>query len=262
MLNYPPMPLTERQRILNRECTKRWRANHPERARESTKKWWAKNKERMRLWRLDNLEHIRAKIKECHARQRAKNPEEYKKRATLAAKLYREKHPRSEAQRKANCERIKSDYAKNRERILANLKAIRIKNKKPRKIVTPEQRRARKLAWTIAHRKKNPEKYREYVRTRRIQKARLIGSHTLAQWLARVAFYGWRCAYCGKTLSQKTLTKDHVMPIARGGTDFASNTVPACGHCNSSKGRKKQVPKLYPVSAIGCTSAATRTASA
>lgn len=59
------------------------------------------------------------------------------------------------------------------------------------------------------------------------------GSHSVAQWKARVYFYGWKCFYCRKKLGKGTLTKEHRIPLAKGGTDFASNLVPACRSCNS-----------------------------
>ena len=43
------------------------------------------------------------------------------------------------------------------------------------------------------------------------------------------------CVYCGATAA---LEVDHVIPIARGGTDDAANTVPACAGCNRHKGTK------------------------
>lgn len=40
------------------------------------------------------------------------------------------------------------------------------------------------------------------------------------------------CFYCG---SSKEITIDHVVAIARGGTDSIGNLVPACKSCNSQK---------------------------
>src|ERR1700689_26743 len=64
------------------------------------------------------------------------------------------------------------------------------------------------------------------------------GWHSAEQWLARVVFYGWRCLYCNVELSFDTLTKDHRIPVSRGGMDWPSNLVPACQSCNSWKGAR------------------------
>lgn len=47
---------------------------------------------------------------------------------------------------------------------------------------------------------------------------------------------GWKCCYCGKGLSNKDFTYDHVIPRSRGGrTDF-ENVVSCCVECNTKKG--------------------------
>jgi 5-methylcytosine-specific restriction endonuclease McrA len=56
--------------------------------------------------------------------------------------------------------------------------------------------------------------------------------------LARIAFYGWRCRYCGVDLNMKTVTKDHQIPLAHSGSEWASNLVPSCKPCNSWKGAR------------------------
>lgn len=43
------------------------------------------------------------------------------------------------------------------------------------------------------------------------------------------------CRYCGGTAPDVVLTVDHVVPVALGGTDDASNLVAACKDCNSGK---------------------------
>lgn len=55
--------------------------------------------------------------------------------------------------------------------------------------------------------------------------------HTHAEWMAKLAEYGDRCAYCGASAD----TKDHDVPLARGGSDAIGNIVPACRSCNSRK---------------------------
>lgn len=58
------------------------------------------------------------------------------------------------------------------------------------------------------------------------------GSHTLAEWEAILHKHGGRCADCG--VGGK-LTKDHINPVSRGGTDYAYNLQPLCKRCNSRK---------------------------
>ena len=50
----------------------------------------------------------------------------------------------------------------------------------------------------------------------------------LHQWQAE----GRLCEYCGGPCE----TTDHVVPLIRRGANVASNLVPACLRCNSSKG--------------------------
>lgn len=46
---------------------------------------------------------------------------------------------------------------------------------------------------------------------------------------------GFACRYCGASASDTTLTIDHVVPIALGGTDEPANLVTACAPCNAGK---------------------------
>jgi len=62
-----------------------------------------------------------------------------------------------------------------------------------------------------------------------------VGVCTKQQWLARVEYYGWRCAYCRIVLTMSTLTMDHAIPVSRNGAGWPSNLVPACKFCNSKK---------------------------
>ena len=46
------------------------------------------------------------------------------------------------------------------------------------------------------------------------------------------------CMYCGGRFRESALTRDHVIPFSRGGTDCWSNVVTACKNCNTHKGNK------------------------
>ncbi len=47
---------------------------------------------------------------------------------------------------------------------------------------------------------------------------------------------GHLCMYCGKSFRRFELTRDHVMPQARGGKNIWANCVAACKSCNNYKG--------------------------
>ncbi len=51
---------------------------------------------------------------------------------------------------------------------------------------------------------------------------------------------GYRCQYCGRHKSQlrgrEFLTRDHIVPISRGGGNTWQNVVTACSPCNNRKG--------------------------
>jgi 5-methylcytosine-specific restriction endonuclease McrA len=44
------------------------------------------------------------------------------------------------------------------------------------------------------------------------------------------------CLYCGERFMSRDLTRDHVTPLSKGGTDNWTNVVTACRRCNNHKG--------------------------
>jgi len=44
-----------------------------------------------------------------------------------------------------------------------------------------------------------------------------------------------RCLYCGETFASIHLTRDHIIPKSRGGSDSWSNSATACRECNHKK---------------------------
>ena len=44
------------------------------------------------------------------------------------------------------------------------------------------------------------------------------------------------CLYCGRLCIDSDLSRDHVMPLSKGGLDSWTNVVAACGRCNAVKG--------------------------
>ena len=100
---------------------------------------------------------------------------------------------------------------------------------------------------TETHRRwkrKNPErmahlKARRYARERGAE-----GSHTLDEWEKLKIKNGLRCVGCNK---KRKLTKDHIIPLSKGGSDFITNIQPMCGSCNSRKWKHiYENPELLP----------------
>lgn len=79
---------------------------------------------------------------------------------------------------------------------------------------------------------------------RRARKAGVISDLTQKEWEIIKAVYGYRCAYCGK--KPKLLTKDHIIPLLKGGGHTANNIVPACKSCNSRK-HIARPPNFQPI---------------
>jgi 5-methylcytosine-specific restriction endonuclease McrA len=52
----------------------------------------------------------------------------------------------------------------------------------------------------------------------------------------------YRCQYCGRHMTElkprEALTRDHLIPISRGGLNLWTNVVTACSPCNTRKGNR------------------------
>ena len=80
--------------------------------------------------------------------------------------------------------------------------------------------------------KKHPEKI-SHLKSRRYARERnATGSHTLQQWNDLKIKSNNKCNMCNK---EKILTKDHIIPLSLGGSDFIENIQPLCRSCNSKK---------------------------
>ena len=57
------------------------------------------------------------------------------------------------------------------------------------------------------------------------------------------------CAYCGQRFMLRDLSRDHVVPVSRGGRDVWTNSVTACRRCNTKKANRSpevaDMPLLY-----------------
>lgn len=149
--------------------------------------------------------------------------------------------------------RAKRYYHDDPERAARNLKRWIENNKERRKIQqaawylrNQEQEKDRARSWRQnnpdrlraqfrAYRKAKPDKLRTIAQRRRARKYEQGGSYTEQEWVALKAQYGYTCLRCGRCEPEITLTADHVIPIARGGSSFIDNIQPLCMTCNQSK---------------------------
>ena len=91
------------------------------------------------------------------------------------------------------------------------------------------------MDWDNYQRKRNAKN--SLNRRERLRIAREKGTHIEIEWLEMVAFFDNRCVCCGihkAQLAGNSLTKDHIVPICRGGSDSIRNLQPVCKNCNSS----------------------------
>ena len=94
--------------------------------------------------------------------------------------------------------------------------------------------KAAERAWSVAWKAKNKEKVRAYWRNRKARERNAGGEHTAAEILDIYRLQKGRCAYCRVALKEKYHV-DHVLPIARGGTNDRGNLQLTCVDCNLRK---------------------------
>ena len=83
--------------------------------------------------------------------------------------------------------------------------------------------------------KNNPDVIAHLKARRYAKEKNAEGSHTLIEWDKLKDSCGNVCVFCG---SDEKLTKDHIVPLSKGGTDYIENIQPLCRSCNSKKHNK------------------------
>lgn len=75
---------------------------------------------------------------------------------------------------------------------------------------------------------------------RAYREANAGGSHTRAEWMKVLTEQNFRCCWCGRDLRDSSgklrATRDHLIPLVRGGSHSIGNIAAACQSCNSQKG--------------------------
>jgi len=178
-----------------------------------------KHRKSQRQYRNNNLEKVREGLRSWRVDNRQRNLE-------LARNWRNANRDKSRASwlryRKENIEKIRekqrSWYAANR-----NTKLERMRN------------------WRQANRDRARQNIHRRKRWLRAGRQRALMPATANQITTRFALWSNCCAFCGvdathqRNRGYERLTVEHVLAITKGGLDEASNIIPACSACNSSK---------------------------
>jgi len=120
----------------------------------------------------------------------------------------------------------------------------RKKKRKIEKIKRLEKYKARKEKESEYDRNyRNTEEGKISIRRSKIKRyeklRKTVNTLTDKEWMNILKGYKFRCAYCNKEFNKLNRpTKDHIIPISKGGDNAKENIVPACRSCNSKKGVK------------------------
>jgi 5-methylcytosine-specific restriction endonuclease McrA len=92
----------------------------------------------------------------------------------------------------------------------------------------------RKRAYMLRYRRENPIKTAAQGRTKRARRRNAPGKHTGADVIAIGNHQKWRCAWCRKAC-RDAYHVDHVVPLAKGGSNWPDNLAISCPTCNMRK---------------------------
>ena len=138
------------------------------------------------------------------------------------------------ANRERSQKRASAWYYTNRERALASCKNYRRANRDKKREADRRWRsenRARKSENDRLWKRNNPDGIRLQKAMRRANKIQAMGVCSRSQLAARWEYYGGLCWICGAP----ACGIDHVIALARGGSNWPVNLRPACRSCNSRK---------------------------
>ena len=126
----------------------------------------------------------------------------------------------------------------NRDRMRRKRQSPEFRKAERERARTPHAQALRRERWLrYAHTSRGIEAQRRAATKRRSRMDNIICDFSADDWSALLEKHGHQCFYCRtKFTNDNPPTRDHVVPIAKGGSHTKDNIVPACKRCNSSKG--------------------------
>jgi 5-methylcytosine-specific restriction endonuclease McrA len=144
------------------------------------------------------------------------------------------------ANKEKSRDRNRQWVADNKDRYRESLKAYR--GKRDREYFLEMGRRSyEKNRDKISKSRKQARKEGRYAKFSILRRGRIrhaLGKTSRRQLEQKLEYYGHKCWYCYVDLTDENLSFDHAIPVARGGTSWTANFLPACRKCNSKKGNK------------------------
>lgn len=95
-----------------------------------------------------------------------------------------------------------------------------------------------KIACIISYKERHPGLASHWASQRRGRLKGARGSHTLQEWNNLKYDHNYTCVACLQCEPKIKLTRDHIRPLTKGGSDYIRNIQPLCGSCNSKKHRR------------------------
>jgi 5-methylcytosine-specific restriction endonuclease McrA len=140
-----------------------------------------------------------------------------------------------------------SRYAKNKESHLAAMREYRLKNRakiSARRAEYYSENIEKIMAYYFKYMANNKEKLSAAWRNRRVKRGGAEGTHTSEDVRRIFNLQQGICANCKIKLVKSGKQKyhvDHIIPLARGGTNWPSNLQCLCPFCNLSKSAKDPI---------------------
>ena len=206
----------ERDHIRENANAARWRAENPEKVKASSAKSGANpaQRDRRRIRRALNYAAHREEILAAKADHRKAHPEETRAGDRRRAQRYPEKRRIIRA----------AYYISHREEEIAAAMKWHAAN--------PEKIKAINKKHHAAH----PLEARANSARRRARKRAAPGKpYTAREFRALCDESSWQCSYCARVLDIVTAEADHIVPLARGGSNGIENIAVSCRPCNISK---------------------------
>lgn len=214
---------TEAGRIAHRAEEKKRRDKNPEKFRELAKAWAARPRSKLlknaasQRWRDANRELFREMCRNAMRRRRAEHPEKER----LAYAQYRENNREIFRAKDRRNYHAKMQVLRQSPTDLAFFKALK---------------RPYKTKWKIA----NKDKMVIYDNNRRARVRGAIGKISAEDVTAIHKAQRGRCAICSVKLTP-TFHRDHITPLALGGSNRRNNIQLTCGPCNMAKGARDPI---------------------